>query len=78
MGCFAVLVEEPEQEVLSADEAVAEQAGLLLGQHEDLPGGISEAFKHSSSLAAGTAGYQKGASGECGDCLQPNRWADAC
>jgi hypothetical protein len=50
LGGGAISVEESEQGVLGADEAVAEQSGLLLGQHEDLPCRIGEALEHGSSL----------------------------
>ncbi len=53
MGRIAILPEKSQQKVLGAYEAMAEQACLLLGQHEDLPRGVGETFEHVSSLTAG-------------------------
>ena len=40
------LVDQPEQDVLGADVAVVEEACLLLGEHDDSPSPVSEAFEH--------------------------------
>jgi hypothetical protein len=42
-------MDEAEQDVLSPDEVVVEQARLLLGQYEDMSGSVSKALKHRSS-----------------------------
>ena len=70
-------MENPEQQVLSAYEAVAEQTSLLLGQHEDLSGRFSEAFKHSSSLTGGMLRYQRVRPTNVGFSATKS-WADAC
>jgi hypothetical protein len=41
------LGDEPEKDVLSADEAVVKEPSLLLGQSEHPPSFIGEAFEHS-------------------------------
>jgi hypothetical protein len=46
------LPEQSEQDVLRTDEVVAERSGLVLREHDDLPGGFGEAFEHAASLAA--------------------------
>jgi hypothetical protein len=33
--------------VLGPDEAVVEEPGLLLGEHEDPPGTVGEPFEHA-------------------------------
>jgi hypothetical protein len=53
------LAEKPEQQVLSAYEAVAEQTSLLLGQHKDLTGRFGEPFKHTPSLTGRTIGFHR-------------------
>ena len=40
------LVDEPEQDVLGADVAVIQEAGLLLCEHHDPAGPVGETFEH--------------------------------
>ena len=47
------LVDQPQEDVLRADEAVIEQARLLLRQHKHPPGPVGEAFEHSDRLHLG-------------------------
>ena len=50
------LVDQPEKDVLGADEAVVEQARFLLRQHQHPPGPVGEAFEHpTASLDGSTA-----------------------
>ena len=45
-GHALALVDQPEQDVLGADEAVVEQARLLLRQHQHSSCPVGEAFEH--------------------------------
>lgn len=45
-GQGLVFVEQPQQDVLGADEIVVEDARLLLGEDQDAPGSVSETFEH--------------------------------
>jgi hypothetical protein len=44
------LVDQTQQDVLGADEAVVQQARLFLRQHEHRPRLVREAFEHASSV----------------------------
>ena len=46
-GEALLLAEEAEQDVLGADVVVLEDAGLLLGEDDHLPGPFGEALKHA-------------------------------
>jgi hypothetical protein len=54
--------EEAEQDVLSADVVVLEEAGLVLGQDDDLAGSLGETLEHSQecrmSESAGRSGLR--------------------
>ena len=50
------LVDEPEQDVLGADEVVVEQARFLLGEDQDPSGSVSEAFEQVLASSAGSQG----------------------
>jgi len=56
------LVDQPEEDVLRADEVVVEQAGFLLGEDDDPPGSIREALEHACLLpdSAGPDGIGAG------------------
>ena len=43
-----LLAEQPEQDVLGADVVVLQGAGLVLGENDDLPGSLGEAFEQAS------------------------------
>mmetsp|Transcript_3026 Transcript_3026/g.11268 ORF Transcript_3026/g.11268 Transcript_3026/m.11268 type:complete len:911 (+) Transcript_3026:148-2880(+) len=45
-GDAGALADETEHDLLGADEVVAEAAGLLLGQHDNLDGLLGEALEH--------------------------------
>src|SRR4029453_8864062 len=49
-GDALTLVDQPEQDVLGADEVVVEPARLLLRQPPDPPGPVGEAFEHHPPL----------------------------
>ena len=49
------LVDQAEQNVLSADVAVVEETCFLLRQHHHPPSPIGEAFKHGGSVSAHSA-----------------------
>jgi hypothetical protein len=42
-----LLAQQTEQDVLGADVVVLEGAGLVLGQNDDLPSSLREAFEHA-------------------------------
>ena len=44
------LAEQPEQDVLGADVVVLQPPGLFLGQHDGVPGAVSESLKHVISV----------------------------
>ena len=44
------LADQPQQEVLGADEGVPQQTGLLLGQDQDPAGPVGEALEHRTSV----------------------------
>lgn len=48
------LVDEPEEQVLGAYVVVVEKARFLLGEHNDAPGPVREAFKHPVDRASQT------------------------
>ena len=48
-GDALALVDQPEQDVLGADVVVVEEAGLLLGQHDDPAGPVGEAFEQGAA-----------------------------
>ncbi len=48
------LVDQPEEDVLGADEAVIEQARLLLGQHQDSTSSVCESFEHPTASIQGS------------------------
>ena len=41
------LVDEPQQDVLGADEVVVEKSRFFLGQDQDSSGSVSETFEHA-------------------------------
>ena len=52
-GNALALVDQPEQDVLGADEAVVEQARLFLRKHEHPSCPVGEAFEHGpASISA--------------------------
>ena len=53
-GDALALVDEPQKDVLGADEAVVEQARFLLRQHQHPPCPISEAFEHQTASLDGS------------------------
>ncbi len=59
-GDALALVDQPEQDVLGPDEVVVEEAGLLLGQHEDPAGPVGEAFEQVDRLLVGGLGGRVG------------------
>jgi hypothetical protein len=52
-GDAVPFAEAAEQEVLGTDEVVVEQAGLLLGEHEDPATAVGEALEHDSGAMPG-------------------------
>ena len=51
------LVDEAQQQVLTADVAVIQQPGFFLGKHNYATGAVSKSFKHlGSSFSAGMRG----------------------
>jgi hypothetical protein len=51
-------VDEPQKDVLGADEAVVEQARFLLRQYQHPPRPISEAFEHQTASLDGSTPEQ--------------------
>ena len=47
------LVDQAQEDVLGADEAVVEQARLFLGQHQDSTSPVCESFEHSTASIRG-------------------------
>src|SRR5579863_2368673 len=45
---FLWFVEKGQKDVLGTDESVVEQAGFLLGQHQDSTGTVGESLEHWS------------------------------
>src|SRR5207302_10653217 len=69
-GDALTLVDEAEQDVLGADVVVVEEPCLLLGQNDDPPGTIREAFEQETASLDGVwCPYSTGA------CLPSNRVA---
>ena len=44
-----LLPQQPQQELFGCDVVVIQEAGLMLGQHDDLAGVLSEALEHPRS-----------------------------
>src|SRR5204862_5642541 len=59
-GETLLLAEEPEQDVLSADVVVLEDAGLLLGEDDHLAGAFCASLKHDLVLAFRGAANPRG------------------
>ena len=53
------LVDEAQQDVLGADEAVVEQARFFLRQHQHPPCPVSEAFEHQTASLDGSISETK-------------------
>jgi hypothetical protein len=49
-GDAFTLVDEPEQDVLGPDVVVVEEAGLLLGEHDDSTCPVGETFEQAPAL----------------------------
>jgi len=59
--------DQAQQDLLGADEVVAEAAGLFLGQHDHLDGLLGKPLEHGRGLLRVHPTYQ-GWPGECGEC----------
>ena len=52
------LAKQREEQMLLADGAVAEASGLLLGEHDDVPGGVGEPLEHHGQATTPALGVR--------------------